>query len=238
MIHPDEYHGEAFKLLGLTIDLNLRMHTAIDQLLAKIRPKRTAILRTREYYSTAELIDQFKTQIWGLVESHCGGYFHAANSLLQKIENVQLNFLTQLNVTVEEAFLKYNFAPAMLRRNIAVLGLLHKRVLGLCHPSFDELLPWYSHKVDTPRGFGHNKQLYDHRMEVTHQRSLFDRSIFGMIDFYNNLSQQLVDSPSVCIFQSSLTSIAKARCKRGDLNWQFSFNRLHGPDVDSRIISV
>ena len=142
MIHPDEYYGEAFKLLGLTIDLNVRMRTAINQLLAKIRPKSTAILRTRDYYSTAELIDQFKTQIWGLVESHSGGYFHAANSLLQKIEKRQLNFLKQLNVTVEEVFLKFNFAPVMLRRNIAVLGLLHKWVIGVAHPAFDVVLPW------------------------------------------------------------------------------------------------
>ena len=63
VIHPDKFHGEAFKLLGLTIDLNLRMHTAIDQLLAKIRPKSTANLRTGGNYSTAELIDQFKIQI-------------------------------------------------------------------------------------------------------------------------------------------------------------------------------
>ena len=92
VIHPDEFHGEAFKLLGLTTDLNLRMHTAIDQLLAKIRPKSTAILRTRGYYNTAELIGQYKTQIWGLVESHCGGYFHAASSLLEKIEKISVQF--------------------------------------------------------------------------------------------------------------------------------------------------
>ena len=238
VIHPDEFHGEAFKLLGLTTDLNLRMHTAIDQLLAKIRPKSTAILRTRGYYNIAELIGQYKTQIWGLVESHCGGYFHAASSLLEKIENVQLNFLKQLNLTAKEAFLNFNFAPSILRRNIAILGLIHKRVLGLCHPTFEELLPWYGQKVNIPRGFGHNKQLYDHRMEVTHQRSLFDKSIFGMIGFYNNLSQDLVDLPDVKSFQSALTNIAKDRCERRDSDWHLSFNRGCGPDIDSCVISL
>lgn len=83
MIHPDESHGEPFKLLGLMMDLDLRMHSAIDQLLSKIRAKSTAILRTRAYYSVPALINHYKTHIWGLVEIHCDGYFHAASSLLK-----------------------------------------------------------------------------------------------------------------------------------------------------------
>ena len=82
VIHPTENSGESFRLLGLMIDLDLRMHTAIDQLLSKIRPKSTAILRMRGYYSISDLINQYKTHVWGLVEAHCGGYFHAATSLL------------------------------------------------------------------------------------------------------------------------------------------------------------
>ena len=95
VLHPSDHHGEPFKLLGLMIDLDLRMHTAVDQLLSKIRPKCNAILRTQAYYNTAELIQQYKTHIWGLVELHCGGYFHAATSLLDKIANVQLRFLSK-----------------------------------------------------------------------------------------------------------------------------------------------
>ena len=129
------------------IDLDLRMHTSIDQLVSKIRPKSTAILRTRGYYSTSELITQYKTHVWGLVEIHCGGYFHAATSLLDKVDQVQRSFLHHLQVSEQDAFLDFNFAPTILRRNIAVLGLLHKRVLGLCHRSFEDLLMWYSQRA-------------------------------------------------------------------------------------------
>ena len=85
VLHPSESHGESFKLLGCLIDLDLRMHSAIDQLLSKIRPKSTAILRTRAYYSTPDLINPYKTHVWGLVECHCGAYFHAACGLLEKL---------------------------------------------------------------------------------------------------------------------------------------------------------
>jgi len=129
ILHPDEYHGDPFKFSGLMIDLDLRMHTCIDQLLSKIRPKCTAILRTRAYYSVTELIGQYKTHVWSLVEMYSGAYFHAASTLLQKIGQVQRSFLNKLNVSEEHAFLTHNFAPTELRRNIAVLGMIHKRYL-------------------------------------------------------------------------------------------------------------
>ena len=65
ILHPSEHHGEAFKLLGCLIDPALRMESAVDEVLKKIRPKTTAILRTRGYYSVPALILQFKTFVWG-----------------------------------------------------------------------------------------------------------------------------------------------------------------------------
>ena len=50
VLHPSESHGDPFKLLGCMVDPDLRMHTAIEQLLSKIRSKSTAILRTRAYF--------------------------------------------------------------------------------------------------------------------------------------------------------------------------------------------
>ena len=231
VIHPTEHSGESFRLLGLMIDLDLRMHTAIDQLLSKIRPKTTAILRMRGYYAVPDIINQYKTHVWGLVESHCGGYFHAATSLLDKVGQVQSNFLHKLNISEREAFLEFNFAPTILRRNIGILGLIHKRVLGLCHPSFEALLPWYGQRFPESRGLGHSKQLYGHSCEINFNRALFGRSIFAMIDIYNNLPQGVVDIGSVASFQSTLTSIAKERCKQNMNDWHLSFNRREGPDV-------
>ena len=194
-------------------------------------------MRTRGYYSVSELITQYKTHVWGLVEIHCGGYFHAASSLLDKVDQVQRSFLHHLQISEADAFLDFNFAPTILRRNIAVLGLLHKRVLGLCHRSFESLLPWYSQRLGE-RAVGHNKQLYGHWLEVKEHRALFSRSIFSMIDIYNNLPQSVVDAPSVSSFQSRLTEIAKKRCKNLDSMWHLSFCRRDGPDLDGSVLST
>ena len=51
IIHPSDHHGEPFKLLGLMIDLNLRVHTCIDQFFSKSRLKSTTILRIRDFFN-------------------------------------------------------------------------------------------------------------------------------------------------------------------------------------------
>ena len=160
ILHPSECHGEAFKLLGCMIDPDLRMHSAVEQVLSKIRPKITAILRTRGYYSTSNLIFQFKSHIWGLIETNMGGYFHAVSSLLDKIDKAQSRFLRELDLTPEHAFMEYAFAPPSLRRNIGALGFLHKRVLGKCHPSIANLLPFWTDQPEEIRARIHVKKLY------------------------------------------------------------------------------
>ena len=172
------------------------------------------------------------------MEIHCGGYFHAASSLLAKVAEVQSRFLHKLEVTESEAFLDYNFAPTTLRRNIGILGLLHKRVLGLCPPSFEQLLPWYSERFDTMRGIGHNKQLYGHWLEATQHRALWGRSIFKMVDIYNNLPQWIVDAQSVSAFQTSLTEQARDRCQTHNESWASSFSCRDGQTDDEEDLPV
>ena len=152
-------------------------------------------------------------------------------------KKVQRNFLHKLEISETRAFLDFNFAPTVVRRTIGILGLLHKRVLGLCHPTFDKLLPWYSDHFDTPRAVGHNKPLYGHWLIADHHPALYGRSIFGMIDIYNNLPQSVVDATDVSSFQSLLTDIVKERCRQQVPRRKLSFCRRPGPDLDGPIIS-
>jgi hypothetical protein len=137
VLHPSAYHGAAFKFLGCMIDTDLAMESAIDLLITKIRPKITAILRTRAYFSISDFITQLKTHIWCLMEASMGGIFHATSPRLAEIDHEPNRFLRELRISAEFAFAEFNFAPPKLGRNIGILGVLHKRVLGLRHPSFD-----------------------------------------------------------------------------------------------------
>ena len=224
ILHPIHGQGDPFKLLGCTIDCKLVMQKALEKILAQMRPKIKAILRMRQYYDVKELISQFKTHIWGLMETHNGAIFHASSSILSRLDDIQRQFLKEIGETERNTFLNFNFAPPLLRRNIGILGVLHKRVIGKSHPIFQQLLPFQRDLFQEGRPGDHNKQLYGHMWEVKNQRGLHDRSIFAMVHTYNNLPQKVVDCASVSEFQTALTKIARAKCEVGLPDWQYTFD--------------
>ena len=81
ILHPRYADGDSFKLLGCLTDCKLIMDQAIDKTLSQFRPRITALLRTRGHYNVKDLIGQFKTQIWGIMEANNGGIFHAATRI-------------------------------------------------------------------------------------------------------------------------------------------------------------
>jgi len=116
------------------------------------------------------------------------------------------------------AFLDYNFAPPSLRRDIGILGFLHKRMLKQCHPAFEAFLP-----IDTSPSSWHDKQFLAPTGFIR-LPGLLERSLVGKIWVYNRLHQSIVDINSVKGFQRELTKMARARCETNALEWQFSFH--------------
>jgi len=218
IIHPLHGWGDTFKLLGCLIDVKLLMNEAIDNIVSHARPKMNALLRTRGIYNHKDMFQQFKTHIWGGMEYQNGVILHAAPSSLDKIDRLQRHYVHELQLTEESAFLDYNFAPPSLRRDIGILGFLHKRVLGQCHEAVVRMFPFLP--VHEP---WHDKQLDSHLYESTCRQVLFSRSVFGMVNIYNRLPQYVVDSASVSNFQKELTHIARHRCSNG-LAWKNTFS--------------
>ena len=83
ILHPIHGEGDPFKLLGCLVDCKLVMQQAVERILSQARPKIKAILRTRQFYNSKELVNQFKIHIWGLMETHNGAIFHASSSILE-----------------------------------------------------------------------------------------------------------------------------------------------------------
>ena len=137
---------------------------------------------------------------------------------------MQDKFLEELGLDARTAFLEFNFAPLDVRRDIGILGLLQKRVLGLSHPVFQQLLPFFGDVFGYRIEGRHNRQLYGQFFEVSYQYDIFQRSIFSMRSVYNNLSQDVVDEPTVSFFQSRLTRIMKDECRKGNHRWRDIFS--------------
>ena len=188
ILHPLHGEGEIFKFLGTYIDPHMNMQFCIDSIISKIKPKIKALLRTKAHYDVAAMIGQFKTHVWSQMEFHNGAILHAAPSLLQRLDDIQRSFLHALQITAETAFLNYNFPLPSLRRDIGMMGLIQKRVLGIAHPAFSKLLPFTQH----PAMMGHDKQVYDYLPECSFRRHLLHRSIFGLVSVYNLLQQYAV----------------------------------------------
>jgi len=224
VIHPISGFGDPFKFLGCLFDCKLIMDHAIDKILTQARPKITAILRTRSHYSKKDLISQFKTHIWGIMETQNGAIFHSAEYLLEKLDSAQRRFLHELDLDEATAFMEFNFAPPSLRRDIGILGLLQKRVLGKAHPVFQKLLPFYADVFGNLRPGDHDRQLYGHNLDIKFQCVLYSRSIFGMVHVYNHLPQNVVNEKTVSGFQKLLTLTARQICQEGIQDWKKCFS--------------
>ena len=138
---------------------------------------------------------------------------------MARLDKLQQSFVAELKLTAEMAFLDYNFAPSELRRDIGLLGFLHKRILNECHPGVIALLPMATHDSHY-----HSKQIDSQLEKCIARHVLWNRSLFGMIHVYNRLPQEVVDLPSVSVFQTELTRMARTRCWRGDANWKRAFH--------------
>ena len=170
-------------------------------------------------YSTAELLDQYKSHIWGISEYSNGAVIMAAPSQFIRLDKAQRWFLRELGLTDTEAFLHYNFAPPSLRRCVGLLGFLHKRVLGQCHPALLTALPFAEGLLAN----FHTKALYPFCDLRQYNDRLFKRSLWSYVLLYNRLPQVLVDVASVKLFQSKLTALAKLRAQQNIRDWRKSF---------------
>ena len=145
IIHPVQDEGMDFRQQDSLIDVGLSMSPAVQDILDRTRPKVKSLLRTRGMYNHTQMLDQYKTHVWNLIEYHNGVLQHACASQLQRIDSMQRGYVQELHLTEASAFIHYNFAPPSLRRDIGLLGFLHKRILGLCHEAIVAFFPMKPH---------------------------------------------------------------------------------------------
>ena len=218
ILHPRNGYGETFRLLGLMVDNRLTMDEAVAKLLKQARPKCVALLRTRVHYGLHDMFLQYKTHILGILESITGGIYHATTTVLAPLDRLQTTFVHALNLTVEDAFLHHNLAPLCLRRDIAMLGFLHKVNLPDVH---DDMLALFPPKAQTSYA-AHNKQLWSLMQlssECTFYPEMAQRSIFYLVHVYNALPQHVIDCKDITSFQHGLTELARTKLQHAQHDW-------------------
>ena len=94
--------------------------------------------------------------------------------------------------------MNFNLAPLSTRRDIAMLGLLHRVTLGKGPPHLRQIFPPLAGRI-----------LKDPRATIKHP--LARRSLLGLVAVYNKLGTDIRGEKTVAGFQGKLQGALKAR---------------------------
>ena len=229
ILHRRDDWGPNFTNLGVTFDTKLRMNVACREIAQEARWRLNTLLRARRFHTCRELVKLYKTHILSYLESGTPAVYHAAPYNLHLIDHIQEVFLRELGISDEVALADFNLAPLNTRRDIAMLGLIHRTTLNLGPPQFKE---WFvlnyavQARVTRLQARRHSRQLID-PCDGSHTCFL-QRSAFGLIKVYNLLPQAVVNCSSVKAFQHALQELVKAEAGAGNANWQCCLGTMCG----------
>ena len=187
-------HGADFRILGVMFDTKLRMHAAVHDVAVERAWKLTALLRSRRYHDVLRLVLLCKAQLPSYIAYRTPAIYHAACSVLEPVDGVQQRFLRESCVSDEDAPFVFHLAPLSIRRDIAMLRVIHRTVLGRGPSQFRELFklaPLDGHPART------RSQCSRHRFQLEnprgqHHSDMLARSALGPMWVYNHLPPKIV----------------------------------------------
>ena len=178
------------------------------------------LTRTKRFFSVQELVDLYKAHVLSFVEFRTAAIYHVCDTYLRRLDACQTSFLKEIGLTEETALLEFNLAPLNVRRDVAMLGVLHRTVLGqgpepLRHLFQADMSVSTRHTRSSENK--HDRQLVDMRNQ--HFLKITRRSAFGLVAVYNKLPQRIVSQETVRVFQSHLQLLVKKQCSLQDVRW-------------------
>ena len=216
------------KLLGIDFDNKLAMHKAVHKCAIQASLKSRSLLRCRRFYNTADMIMLYKSHILSYIEYRTAGIHFACTSVLAEVDDVQSRFITQLELSEEAAFMHFNLAPLSVRRDISILGVIHRAALRKGPP---ELWKFFrrevSHSYRRSVRFSHRHSRCLIEWAAGSNLEIMRRSALGMIRVYNLLPEELVDKVDLKEFQRGLTQLVRDRVTAGDHRWRFLLSPRH-----------
>jgi hypothetical protein len=203
--------GDDFKLLGIVFDVHLNMTAAVGEVVQQAGWKLRMLMRTRRYYTDAELVILYKAHLLSYLEYRTPAVYHATRDILARLDRVQTRFLKNAGLDEKDALMYFNLAPLAARRDIAMMGLIHRTVSKKGPMHFRE----YFRKL--PSG-----KLMDPR--ETGGCELVKRSALGLCAIYNMLPESCTREKTVKGFQRSLQEIIKRRLADNCNDWVNTFS--------------
>jgi hypothetical protein len=211
IVSKSEPFGRDFKLLGITFDTSLTMAAAVEEVIAAAGWKLKMLIRTRRYYTDSELITLYKAQLLSFIEYRTPAIYHAKRDSLAALDRLQTRFLRDAGVDEEAALVHFNLAPLCSRRDMAMLGLIHRAMLGKGPGQFRE---HFQRVAD--------KKFDDPRCRIS--GDLAKRSALGLVAVYNLVPYKCRCAKTVKEFQQNLQRLLQERVAEGMDDWRNTFS--------------
>ena len=212
--------GALFRILGILYDPRLTMSNAVSELVSQCRWKIQMLLRSRQYYCDSDLILLYKAHVLSYIEYKTPAIYHAAMTILDDVDSIQRRFLNEVGITEINALLYFNLAPLKTRRDIAMLGVIHRASVGKGPEQLQKLFPPAEPVGRRSARIASNLHTRQRELLIENtQLGVIERSAFGLVRIYNMLPQHLVDSTDVSIFQAKLQDMVKIRARSACVDW-------------------
>ena len=179
---------------------------------------RVLLHRVRRYYQFWEMVNLWKSDVLSYIEYRTPAVYHSSATILLKMDKLQKSYLADLGLSELDSLVHFRLAPLSARRDMAMLGVIHRSVLGLGPPQFHEFVrpPWRWVRRQTlrQRHRFHLEDVMDSRHLLTYRNSFF-----GLLRVYNLLAPEVVECNSVSTFQGRCQELLVARAVAGCGDW-------------------
>ena len=101
ILHPRAPSGNNFRMLGLCFDTKLVMRNACYEIVSIAAGRCRAVLKLRSFFTTAEIINHYKSQVLSGIDFTTPAIYHAPEFFLRVIDAVQDNFLNEMGFESE-----------------------------------------------------------------------------------------------------------------------------------------
>ena len=96
----------------------------------------------------AHTIHLYKAHVLSFIEYRTAAIYHATGAILRPLDRFQRRFISNLGITGEEALIAFNLAWLEARRDMAMLGLIHRAAVGQGPIQLQTLFPPAQHDDD------------------------------------------------------------------------------------------
>ena len=172
----------------------------------------------------------YKAQVLSFIECRTAAIYHACQHALDRLQHVQEKLLEAAGLNSIEALNVCRLAPLSAWRDMALLGLIHRSVLGRGPTHFGTFFK--PNLQARQRRDRHSLQLVEYRdahvsdflYPGSRPAAYIAHSVLGLISVYNRLPASIVERCAcVSSFQRSLQDLLATRANAGAADWTKTF---------------